>query len=101
KPGPPLQYLRVFKYFFGGMMKFSDFLRKEAISTDLRSETKVDVISEMVTTLVEAGIIEKKHKNKIVEGLMAREALGSTAIGQGIAIPHTKSDTVVDLIAAL
>ena len=32
---------------------------------------------------------------------MAREALGSTAIGQGIAIPHTKSDTVSDLVSAL
>jgi len=62
---------------------------------------KVDVISEMVGMLVDAGIIEKKHKNKIVEGLMAREALGSTAIGQGIAIPHTKSDTVTGLVGAL
>jgi len=51
--------------------------------------------------LVDAEIIEKKHKNKVVEGLMAREALGSTAIGQGIAIPHTKSDTVSELISAL
>jgi fructose-specific phosphotransferase system IIA component len=82
-------------------MKISDFLRREAVNTDLRSETKVDVISEMVAMLVDAGIIEKKHKNKIIEGLMAREALGSTAIGQGIAIPHTKSDTVSDLISAL
>jgi PTS system nitrogen regulatory IIA component len=82
-------------------MKISDFLHKDAICTDLKSEVKVDVISEMVAMLVDAGIIEKKHKNKIVEGLMAREALGSTAIGQGIAIPHTKSDTVKDLIGAM
>src|SRR6204780_5879381 len=87
--------------FFGGPMKSSEFLRKEAVNTDLKSETKVDVISEMVTMLVDGGILEKKYKNKIVEGLMAREALGSTAIGQGIAIPHTKSDSVVDLISAL
>lgn len=84
-----------------GSMKISDFLRREAINIDLKSETKVDVISEMVSMLVDAGIIEKKHKNKIIEGLMAREALGSTAIGQGIAIPHTKSDSVGDLISAL
>jgi fructose-specific phosphotransferase system IIA component len=82
-------------------MKISDFLRREAVNIDLKSETKMDVISEMVAMLVDAGIIEKKHKNKIIEGLMAREALGSTAIGQGIAIPHTKSDTVSDLISAL
>jgi fructose-specific phosphotransferase system IIA component len=82
-------------------MKISDFLCKEAVNTDLKSEAKMDVISEMVTMLVEGGIIEKKHKNKIVEGLMAREALGSTAIGQGIAIPHTKSDAVGGLTSAL
>ncbi len=82
-------------------MKISDILRKDAISTELKSETKQDVIAEMVAMLVDAGIIEKKFKNKIVEGLMAREALGSTAIGQGIAIPHTKSDAVADLISAL
>ena len=82
-------------------MNISDFLCKEAVNTDLKSETKVDVISEMVTMLVDSGTIEKKNKSKIIEGLMAREALGSTAIGQGIAIPHTKSDTVVDLVSAL
>jgi fructose-specific phosphotransferase system IIA component len=82
-------------------MKISDFLHKDAICTDLKPDVKVDVISEMVGMLVDAGIIEKKHKNKIVEGLMAREALGSTAIGQGIAIPHTKSDTVTGLVGAL
>jgi mannitol/fructose-specific phosphotransferase system IIA component (Ntr-type) len=36
-------------------MKISDFLCKEAVNTDLKSETKVDVISEMVTMLVDSG----------------------------------------------
>ncbi|MBF0504554.1 MAG: PTS sugar transporter subunit IIA [Candidatus Omnitrophica bacterium] len=82
-------------------MKINEFLSNKAITTDLKSSTKLDVVSEMVTLLVDCGDIEKKNKNKIVESLMAREALGSTAIGQGIAIPHTKSDTVTQLISAL
>ena len=82
-------------------MNIRDFLKEKAISTDLESENKVDVITEMVAMLVDAGIIEKKHKNKLVDGLMAREALGSTAIGSGIAIPHTKSDAVTNLVGAL
>ena len=53
-------------------MKISDFLRKEAVNTDLKSETKMDVISEMVTMLVEGGIIEKKHKSKIIIGYYRR-----------------------------
>jgi len=53
-----------------------------------------------VDALIEAGDIEKKDRNKIVESLMAREALGSTAIGQGVAIPHAKVDCVKKMVAA-
>lgn len=81
-------------------MKIMDFLSKKAITTDIKSVKKEDVIKELVDTLVEAGDIEKRHRNKLIEALMARESLGSTAIGQGIAIPHAKSDSVAKLVAA-
>lgn len=81
-------------------MKIAEFLCKDAVISDLTAANKPEVISELVFALVEAGSIEKKHKNKIVEILMAREALGSTAIGQGIAIPHGKSDATDKLVAA-
>jgi fructose-specific phosphotransferase system IIA component len=76
-----------------------DFLSKKAILTDLKSSKKEDVIKEMVDALISAGDIEKRNRNKLIDGLMARESLGSTAIGQGIAIPHAKSDCVDKLIA--
>lgn len=82
-------------------MKISDVLNAKALSSDLQSKTKKDVIDEMVTLLINANAIEKKHKAKILEVLMAREALGSTAIGQGIAIPHGKSDCVKKLVGCL
>ena len=82
-------------------MKINDFLCLEAVSTDLKGSTKEEIISELVGLLLKAGAIDKKHKNKILEVLMAREALGSTAIGQGIAIPHGKSDCVDNIIGAL
>ena len=82
-------------------MKINEILSPKAVSADLKSTTKEDVIAELVGLLVQAGGIEKKHKNKIIEILMAREALGSTAIGQGIAIPHGKSETVKKLIGCL
>jgi fructose-specific phosphotransferase system IIA component len=81
-------------------MQIMDFLSKKAIATDLKSTKKEDVIRELVDILINAGEIEKRHRNKLVEALMNREALGSTAIGQGIAIPHAKSDCVNKLIAA-
>jgi PTS system nitrogen regulatory IIA component len=81
-------------------MMIMDFLSKKAIVMDIKSSKKEDVMRELVDALIAAGDIEKRNRNKLVEALMAREALGSTAIGQGIAIPHAKSDSVSSLIGA-
>jgi fructose-specific phosphotransferase system IIA component len=77
-----------------------EFLSKKAIIADIASTKKEDVIRELIDALVNAEEIEKKHRNKLIDALMAREALGSTAIGQGVAIPHAKSDVVDNLVAA-
>jgi nitrogen PTS system EIIA component len=82
-------------------MKISDFLCPDAVTADLKAKNKEEVIDELVTLLVSTGAIEKKSKAKIVEVIMAREALGSTAIGQGIAIPHGKSESVSRLVSGL
>ncbi len=81
-------------------MKIMDFLSKKAISTDIKSTQKEEVIKELVDSLVFAEEIEKRCRNKLIDALMTRESLGSTAIGQGIAIPHAKSDCVDKLVAA-
>ena len=81
-------------------MQIMDFLSKKAIITDIKSTKKVDVIRELVDALINSGDIEKKSRNKLIDALMNRESLGSTAIGQGIAIPHAKSDCVTRLVAA-
>jgi PTS system nitrogen regulatory IIA component len=82
-------------------MKISDFLCPDAVTADLKARNKEEVIDELVALLVSTGAIEKKSKAKIVEVIMAREALGSTAIGQGIAIPHGKSESVSKLVSGL
>jgi len=81
-------------------MQIMEFLSKKAIVTDIKSTKKEDVIKELVDALIDAGDIEKRFRNKLIDSLMSREALGSTAIGQGIAIPHAKSDCVEKLVAA-
>jgi len=81
-------------------MKITEFLAKEAITTEIKSVKKEDVIKELVDVLISANEIEKHDRNKLIEALMAREALGSTAIGQGVAIPHAKSECVEKLVAA-
>ena len=81
-------------------MKLMDFLSKKSISADLKSTKKEDIIRELVDTLIDAGELEKSCRAKVIDSLLERESLGSTAIGQGIAIPHAKTDCVSKLVAA-
>jgi len=81
-------------------MKIMDFLSRKAITTEVKAVKKEEVVKELVDLLINMGEIEKRHRNKLIDSLMARESLGSTAIGQGIAIPHAKSDCVDKLVAA-
>ncbi|MCX5777208.1 MAG: PTS sugar transporter subunit IIA, partial [Candidatus Firestonebacteria bacterium] len=79
-------------------MKIAEFLSKDCIKLGLVSKTKKDVLGEMVDVLAAAGKI--KNKQKVIEALLEREELGSTGIGQGVAIPHGKTDEVSGLISA-
>ncbi len=81
-------------------MKITDFLSPNAIVADIKSTKKEEVIQDLVDSLIASSEIDKRNKNKLLEALMLRESLGSTAIGQGVAIPHAKCDCVDKLIAA-
>lgn len=79
-------------------MKIRDFLKVDSISVDLQGKSKKEVIKELVQLLSKSKKI--KDIDKMVKILMDREELGSTGIGQGIAIPHGKSDAVSEISAA-
>ena len=76
-----------------------DFLPQAAIQPDLKSQTKKEVLKELVQELALAHGI--KDPLNILKALLEREDLGSTGIGQGIAIPHGKSNSVSGVAAAL
>ena len=79
-------------------MRIRDVLKDTAIIVGIKSDTKKAVLEEMVAVLHEQGTVADKQK--MLEVLLARESLGSTGIGQGIAIPHGKSAVVKELTAA-
>ncbi len=78
-------------------MKISDVLERETIIPDLQSKTKEDVIRELAENLASAhpGI----NDEKLIEVLMEREKLCSTAVDSGVAIPHAKLSGISDIIA--
>jgi PTS system nitrogen regulatory IIA component len=79
-------------------MKILDFLVPDAINVRLSATSKKEVLLELVEPLVKAGKVS--DAKKMVEVLLEREELGSTGIGQRIAIPHGKSPVVKELAAA-
>jgi PTS system nitrogen regulatory IIA component len=82
-------------------MKLSEFVVEEAIVTDLKAGTKEDAIRTLVGSLKAAQRINPDDEAKIVSAIMTREELGSTGIGRGVAVPHTKHASVDSLIATI
>jgi PTS system fructose-specific IIA component/PTS system nitrogen regulatory IIA component len=82
-------------------MKFSDFVSVKAIRADLSSVDKTSVVSELVDSLLEAGDISAADKDDIIKAILKREELGSTGIGRGIAVPHTKHPSVSKLVGTV
>ena len=75
-------------------MKFAEFVSEASIRTDLAASDKVGAIEELATALSESGNLGGDAVSDIVEAVMARERLGSTGIGRGVAVPHAKHEKV-------
>lgn len=82
-------------------MRISDFVVQESIIADLAATTKEEVIREMVEGLRNAGYFKGSEPEDIIKAILKRELLGSTGIGRGVAIPHTKHPCVDRLIGTL
>lgn len=82
-------------------MKFADFVSSTAIRPDLAAEDKDEVIREMAASLVEVGELPESELESIVKAILKREELGSTGIGRGIAVPHTKHPSVEKLVGTV
>jgi len=80
-------------------MKLSELIDTKAI-IDISASSKEEAIREVVTGLIAAGKVPNGNTDALVSALMAREQLGSTGIGQGLAVPHAKHEDVEDLVAA-
>jgi PTS system nitrogen regulatory IIA component len=79
-------------------MKITDILDESSIIQDLRSTTKKGILEELSSVLVERGKLP--DRDKVVEVLLEREKLGSTGIGDGIAIPHGKMKGIKELVTS-
>lgn len=73
-------------------MRITDLLKKESISLNRELSSKSEAIDALIDLQEKAGNLSDKEEYK--KGILAREEQGSTAIGNGIAIPHAKTSAV-------
>ena len=79
-------------------MKILDILDKRLIIPQLTSQSKEGVLRELVQVL--SQVAKEVDEDRTVEILLERESLGSTGIGEGLAIPHGKSKEVNKILAS-
>lgn len=82
-------------------MKLREIIRKDAIVDDLKSEERDPAIMELIDALVAAGQIKEEHREEVMLSLLKREAVASTALGHGVAIPHAKVRFASDFCGAV
>lgn len=82
-------------------MKFSDFVHAEAIKPELEAADKESVIRELIGSLIACGKLKQEEEDSIVQAILKREELGSTGLGRGIAVPHTKHPSVTEPVGTV
>ena len=80
-------------------MNLKKVLSPETVWVDLKADTKQAIIEEMVDRLVAAGKVDDREA--VLNAVKEREAKMSTGMQNGVAIPHGKTDSVKELVAAV
>jgi len=75
-------------------MKVSQYILRQNVLTDLDVTDREEAIRRAVEALAEVGSVPAKSARTVVKGILEREAIGSTGLGRGIAIPHVKTRVV-------
>lgn len=81
-------------------MKLTDVISRKAIVPNIKAKDKKGALTELVQVMRKASETEKFSVSEIVEGILAREKLGSTGLGGGVAVPHAKLEGLKGVIGA-
>jgi len=82
-------------------VKLVDIIPKAAIVPELLAEDRDSAIIELIEALERAGKVNPEHREDIILSLLKREAVASTALGNGVAIPHAKTRWVPDFCGSV
>ena len=79
-------------------MQMDQIFKIGYLNENMLAKTKTEALEELVNALIKGGL--KLDSAKVIEGLQQREKLGSTGIGDGLAIPHGKISSLDEIVVA-
>lgn len=82
-------------------MKMQDIVSKQSVIARLESDTRDEVIKELVDALIRAGKADEGLRSDLIAKVLEREKRGSTGFGKGVAVPHVKHPDVETMSAAV
>ncbi len=82
-------------------INISDYLDKDSIIVGIKEKTKKKILSVILEHLIAKKKISKSDEKQILKNLLQREAMGSTAIGGYIALPHARIDSVKSIVVCI
>jgi fructose PTS system EIIBC or EIIC component len=80
-------------------LELTEFISPQLIKLELSSAKKIDVVKELIDLLDGAGYLTDAEA--FLTSVLEREKVGSTGIGKGIAIPHSRTSTVREVVVAI
>lgn len=82
-------------------MKITEYLTEDLIITGIQPTGKQDLCGIFVDHLIEKGKISPDRRDILIEKLLEREALSSTGIGLGVAIPHASGENIENMLVVI
>lgn len=82
-------------------LRLADVFVPELVSIGVHARGRDDVIGELVHRLVSTGRIDSSDEPSLVQMVLAREQMGATALGNGIAFPHCRSNLTETFVGAV
>ncbi len=83
------------------MVKLTRIVPEGGIVVPLASSDRDLAVGELIDALIAAGSVAKNLRDELVGKVLARERIGSTGFGKGVAVPHVKHKGVAGMVAAI
>ena len=83
------------------MAKFDEIILKSLVCLNMEDSDGQHVITTLIESAVREGLLPAQHKDDAVKAVLKREMSASTALPDGIALPHGRTDCVNDIVCML